>query len=215
MRVSRFLLVASALGWLVAIGVAPSALAGAWSHSDSACKRIEDPANWRAPNMYAREFYPGGNFFYDPTYTPWAARDIAQLYWAGGLGSSDSYYLFQSTNGGCQNQASYATSSILSGWHIRFWIGTTSPVLFGAAHHDFWCSSTSSHSSDKYINAAKDMARNFYNWSDYDGDKDFSRSSVYERAPSSGVHCGRTWADDGYTWVDTQLPTEITTIFAG
>lgn len=159
-------------------------------------------------SINAKEYNPNINLTY-PVAAYTAAADIANAYWTGGLGSTSSYFLFSSSNGGCRNQSSYATNSWTSGWHVRFWEGTTYITVQGAAHHDFYCSATGKHGSNLYPDAAYYMGVDFVNWQP----GAFSRADVSERAPATGVSCGTTWSDDGYTQRLTQQVSSITTIF--
>jgi hypothetical protein len=177
-----------------------------YSHSSDQCSTsdIEDPANLLVD--YPRVIYTFipvvGPPFYDYEYTSGptggkAAAAIAQEHWNGGAGSNSSYYDYGS-NGGCVNQDTYATTSYLSGHHVRFWISSIGRRPVGAAHHDFECGF--GHSSDQWIESAEDLANFIYNYTDFNSYQPHPTWAVYQDRPYTITDkCGHEVPDDGLT----------------
>jgi len=203
---TAFLIVAIACTYVLVFAGTASAH---WTHSNSSCTGQEDPANFMVPtpDHWLIRLIPTGNATaVGPAY---GAANLARHFWNGGLGSTDSWFLFDSANGGCRDQTDYATNSITSGNHIRFWQGSQAwpynssySQAWGAAHHDFLCGT--SHSSNNYASSAAAMSDDWVAWR---GDginiypyPFFSYTIVQDRAPASGVHCGLSWSDAGNTW---------------
>jgi hypothetical protein len=175
-----------------------------YSQSTSQCNDIEDPVNILID-------YPKVDYTFIPVTGPpfshydytsgttggKAAAAISQDLWNDGLGSTSSWYDFGS-NGGCVNQDTYATDSILSGHHVRFWISAVGRRPVGAAHHDFECGD--SHSSDQWIETADDLATFLHNYEDNDNYQPLPTWSAYQDRPYTVTDkCGHEVPDDGIT----------------
>ena len=133
-----------------------------------------------------------------------ASGYVARHHWDDGLGSSDEWYHFTS-NDTCRLQDAWATDSILSGHHIRFF----EPVpdadrAVGGAHHDFLCGTD--HSANQFVESAEDYAGWLNAWIDGAGQNAYSNAWRLDRAYSTFNKCGQTVPDDGYTAVLQQLP---------
>jgi hypothetical protein len=191
--------------------------ASTWTYSDSGCTHREDPRNLRFDNLNGQAYDPvsGQTSGIEPRIL---LIQIGSYLWDGGLGSHDSYVNFPSSNGGCLDQAGYDTTSWSSGWHVRYWQGTTSfASLYGAAHHDYSCG-TFHHQSDWWNWAAVKLANYFAaGFADAKTQKtDFSESKIRQRQPSWHLHgCGHVAYDNGLTDVITQTVPTATIIIAG
>ncbi len=137
---------------------------------------------------------PGAVFDYTKGRTgAYAAAAVSRKLWNGGLGSSSSYYNY-GTNGGCVDQSDYATDSVLSGHHVRYWMSAVGTRPAGAAHHDFLCGF--GHSADQFTDSAIQVAA--YLSGLYSG-RYPAWYVIYDRAPSSFNKCGEVVPDDGVT----------------
>lgn len=183
-----------------------SSASAEWSHGSSTCSSAskEDPANLYFPNLRGVQTSDKGKTWHTTTRAH-LGSDVARAFWNYGFGSSASYFSFPSTNGGCRNQTLYATNSEASGWHVRFWQGTTDPYVWGAAHHDFYCIYQGKHSSDDYNLASSKVANNFVDWNDgyVSGllGPNFYWTRRQDRVPSTFMKCGQWIYDDGKTYV--------------
>lgn len=178
------------------LAIARPALAGQYSQGNSSCTSREDPANLLIDYLkvkYAPPWAGGTIFDYTSGHTGGeAAAALSRQDWDGGLGSTDSWYNFGS-NGGCVDQADYATNSITSGHHVRYWMSAVGTRPAGAAHHDFLCGTA--HSSDQWIDAATSMAS-------FMAVAQWGYPTWYlnqDRSPSSTNKCGEIVPDDGWT----------------
>jgi hypothetical protein len=175
-----------------------------YSHSSSACSDsdIEDPVNLLIDYPRVMYLYDPGGGTLDYTAGPTGARAaaaIAQYLWNGGLGSNDSWHDYGS-NGGCVDQATWATNSEASGNHVRFWISTQGRRPTGAAHHDFWCDELGGHSSNEWIESAETLAGFFDGFVDNHDVQANPYWTIYQDRPYT-MHdkCGQDVPDDGYT----------------
>src|SRR3954454_4605235 len=148
---------------LTVVAVPRAQAANTYLRTDSGCGGRSDPANVsvldpRTPTLR------GGD----------AAGAIARVLWHGGLGSTSAWYGFAS--GACRGQDAWATNSILSGHHIRFF----EPVddadrAVGGAHHDFLCGI--SHSADQFVESARAFDRWLAGWTDASGSDAYAHVS--------------------------------------
>lgn len=211
-RLAMALVLVAAVAGVTAWAFASPAAAH-WTHGNSSCTGKEDPANFAIDTP--DHFRENGTTAVPPAR---GAADLARSYWHGGVGSTASYFLFDSANGGCRSTYDWASNSTFSGWHIRFWEGSqawpysyTYSEVWGAGHHDFecWSEFPPRHSSDDYPEAAYKMAQDYGGWHDSSINTYkppyFFWYTVRDRLPSSGVHCGRNWVDDGLTYHLAQL----------
>jgi hypothetical protein len=173
------------------------ASAGQYSQGNSSCTSREDPANILVDYIkliYYPLWAPGARFDYSSGHTGgYAAAALSRSLWSGGLGSSDSWYNFGS-NGGCVDQADYATNSVTSGHHVRYWMSAVGTRPAGAAHHDFLCGI--GHSADQFIDSSTNVASfmtNIYH------PPYASWKLNQDRSPSSFNKCGEIVPDDGWT----------------
>jgi hypothetical protein len=184
--------------------------ASRYTFSDPSCTKKEDPRNLRFDNINGYEDY-GSHGPLTPAAT---VNDIAGELWHGALFATDSYLYFYS-DGGCLKETLQADDSLANGWHMRDWQGNSStPPVYGAAHHDFHCGLGPAHSSDWWNWAAQKMA----NWfvagfvDGKTGKRDFSASKVRERPVTARWQCGKQeWViDNGNTIVVTQTVPLVT-----
>jgi hypothetical protein len=185
--------VALALVVVGAVIASPSArAANTYLRTDSSCNGRSDPANVAVLNPRTRTLVGGD-----------AAGTIARDDWHGGLGSSAAWYLFSS--GACRPQDAWATNSILSGHHIRFFepVDDADRAVAGA-HHDFRCGLD--HSANQFIESARAFDSWLSGWVDLAGQDAYAHVSFrLDRAYSTYLKCGQVVPDDGYTAVLQQI----------
>ena len=174
------------------IAASSARAANTYLRTDSSCNGRSDPANVAVLDPRTRRLVGGD-----------AAGAIARDDWNGGLGSSSAWYLFSS--GACRPQDAWATNSILSGHHIRFFepVDNADRAVAGA-HHDFRCGL--GHSANQFIESARAFDSWLSAWVDSAGQDAYAHVSFrLDRAYSTYLKCGQVVPDDGYTAVLQQI----------
>jgi hypothetical protein len=174
-----------------------------YSHSTSSCiDDAEDPVNLLLDYPRVEYYFDPGGETLDYTWGPTgghAAAALAQALWNGGAGSNPSWHDYGS-NGGCVDQDTYATTSEFSGHHARFWVSAQGRRPTGAAHHDFFCLASGTHSSDQWIESAETLAEFLEGMTDNHGYQPAPTWDVYQDRPYTVADkCGEQVPDDGYT----------------
>jgi len=190
----RFGVVVGLVAAVTGLAAVPVAQAGnTYLRVDSSCNGRSDPANVVVLDPRTRTLLGGD-----------AAGAIARDDWNGGLGSSSAWYLFSGT-GACRPQDAWATNSILSGHHIRFFepVDDADRAVAGA-HHDFLCGL--GHSANQFIESARAFDHWLAGWVDVAGQDAYAHLSFrLDRAYTTYLKCGQIVPDDGYTAVLQQM----------